>query len=52
NGHSGLYLDESLFNGSFASCPTFDNAPLCSGSCTGRQRPCNFECVTLEVWGV
>ncbi|KAK7055527.1 Zn(2)-C6 fungal-type domain-containing protein [Favolaschia claudopus] len=53
DGHYGLYLDESLFDGSSASCPTFENAPLCSGSGTqGGKGNVNFECVGLEVWGV
>ncbi|KAJ7858705.1 TLD-domain-containing protein, partial [Mycena olivaceomarginata] len=51
DGHYGLYLDESLFDGSSARCPTFDNEPLCSGA-AGKNGNINFECVGLEVWGV
>lgn len=51
DGHYGLYLDESLFNGSSARCPTFDNEPLCSpGPMRAGMVP--FECMGLEVWGV
>ncbi|KAF8680523.1 MFS sugar transporter [Rhizoctonia solani] len=31
NGKFGLYLDSALLDGESASCPTFDNEPLCSG---------------------
>lgn len=51
DGHYGLYLDESLFEGSSAPCPTFDNPPLC----TPGHRKANtveFECFGLEVWGI
>ncbi|KAJ7854714.1 TLD-domain-containing protein [Mycena olivaceomarginata] len=51
DGHYGLYLDESLFDGSSARCPTFDNEPLCSGA-AGKNGNIDFECVGLEVWGV
>ncbi|CAK5271928.1 unnamed protein product [Mycena citricolor] len=51
DGHYGLYLDDSLFDGSSARCPTFDNDPLCSGS-PSKSRNVDFECVGLEVWGV
>jgi TLD len=51
DGHYGLYLDETLFDGSSAPCPTFDNEPLCSaGERKGGE--VTFECVGLEVWGV
>ncbi|TRM61208.1 TLD-domain-containing protein [Schizophyllum amplum] len=30
DGQYGIWLDESLFDGSSARCPTFDNDPLCS----------------------
>ncbi|KAG6828947.1 hypothetical protein H0H87_000234 [Tephrocybe sp. NHM501043] len=46
DGTYGLYLDDTLYAGSSASCPTFGNEPLCSGH-SGA-----FECVGLEVWGV
>ncbi|KAF7373637.1 Zn(2)-C6 fungal-type domain-containing protein [Mycena sanguinolenta] len=51
DGHYGLYLDESLIDGSSARCPTFDNEPLCSAA-EGKGGNVNFECVGLEVWGV
>ncbi|KAJ6578770.1 TLD-domain-containing protein [Mycena vulgaris] len=50
--HYGLYLDDTLFDGSSARCPTFDNAPLCSGGDSRKSGAVNFECVGLEVWGV
>jgi hypothetical protein len=49
--HYGLYLDDTLFDGSSARCPTFDNPPLCSGP-ERKGGDVNFECVGLEVWGV
>lgn len=53
DGNYGLYLDDTLLNGSSASCLTFSNEPLCTGS---RHRPATdvikFECVGLEVWAV
>lgn len=52
DGHYGLYLDESLFDGSSAPCPTFDNEPLCSGTAVGNMKTVKFECVGLEVWGM
>ena len=52
DGHYGLYLDESLFDGSSAPCPTFDNEPLCTGSVVGNLKTVKFECVGLEVWGM
>ncbi|KAJ3933281.1 MAG: TLD-domain-containing protein [Lentinula lateritia] len=51
DGVYGLYLDESLFDGSSARCPTFDNEPLCSPG-DRKGRAVSFECVGLEVWGV
>lgn len=50
-GRYGLYLDDTLIDGSSAWCPTFGNEPLCS---TGPRQGENvrFECVGLEVWGV
>ncbi|KAJ7271123.1 TLD-domain-containing protein [Mycena rebaudengoi] len=50
--HYGLYLDDTLFDGSSARCPTFDNEPLCSDSPDRKGVDVNFECVGLEVWGV
>ncbi|KAJ3747196.1 TLD-domain-containing protein [Lentinula detonsa] len=51
DGAYGLYLDDSLFDGSSARCPTFDNEPLCSPG-EKKGRAVSFECVGLEVWGV
>lgn len=51
DGAYGLYLDESLFDGSSARCPTFDNEPLCSPG-VKKGRAVAFECVGLEVWGI
>ncbi|KZT05112.1 TLD-domain-containing protein [Laetiporus sulphureus 93-53] len=50
-GHYGLYLDNSLIDGSSARCPTFDNDPLCSAG-PRQGENVRFECVGLEVWGV
>jgi hypothetical protein len=55
DGHYGLYLDETLYEGSSARCPTFNNDPLCTsdpsdGGSNGNTA--TFECVGLEVWGV
>ena len=51
DGQYGIYLDESLFDGSSARCLTFDNDPLCSPGAR-KGRAVQFECVGLEVWGV
>ncbi|PPQ91095.1 hypothetical protein CVT25_013133 [Psilocybe cyanescens] len=51
DGHYGLYLDETLFDGSSAPCPTFDNEPLCSPG-PRKGSTVTFECVGLEVWGL
>ena len=51
DGHYGLYLDESLFDGSSAPCPTFNNEPLCSPG-PRKGASVTFECVGLEVWGM
>ncbi|KAI0776556.1 TLD-domain-containing protein [Trametes elegans] len=51
DGNYGLWLDQTLSDGSSARCPTFDNEPLCSlGPRQGEA--VTFECVGLEVWGV
>lgn len=57
DGHYGLYLDETLYEGSSARCLTFNNDPLCSSSGPGPDgggggATATFECVGLEVWGV
>lgn len=51
DGRYGLYLDDTLIDGSSACCPTFENEPLCSA---GPKKGGNvsFECVGLEVWAV
>ena len=51
DGHYGLYLDETLTDGSSARCPTFDNEPLCSPG-PRQGEGVTFECVGLEVWGI
>jgi hypothetical protein len=51
DGHYGLYLDDTLSDGSSARCPTFDNEPLCSAG-PRQGENVTFECVGLEVWGV
>jgi hypothetical protein len=51
DGHYGLYLDETLYEGSSARCPTFDNDPLCASD-PRQGGTATFECVGLEVWGV
>ncbi|KAF9481064.1 TLD-domain-containing protein, partial [Pholiota conissans] len=51
DGHYGLYLDDTLFDGSSAPCPTFDNEPLCSPG-PKKGSTVTFECVGLEVWGM
>ena len=51
DGHYGLYLDETLSDGSSAHCPTFDNEPLCSAG-PRQGEAVTFECVGLEVWGI
>ncbi|KAH9943636.1 TLD-domain-containing protein [Amylocystis lapponica] len=51
DGNYGLYLDDTLTDGSSARCPTFDNEPLCSAGPRKGQNT-TFECVGLEVWGV
>ncbi|KAI0061362.1 TLD-domain-containing protein, partial [Artomyces pyxidatus] len=51
DGHYGLYLDDTLFDGSSARCPTFENEPLCSPG-PKKGGTVTFECVGLEVWGV
>jgi hypothetical protein len=52
DGHYGLFLDDTLFDGSSASCPTFDNEPLCAPGTPLRGCEARFECVGVEVWGV
>ncbi|KAM5534141.1 hypothetical protein V8D89_012161 [Ganoderma adspersum] len=50
-GRYGLWLDESLIDGSSARCLTFDNEPLCSAG-PRKGDTVTFECVGLEVWGI
>ncbi|KAF8815274.1 TLD-domain-containing protein, partial [Phlegmacium glaucopus] len=53
DGHYGLYLYDTLYDGSSAPCPTFDNKPLClSGPKKAGTSTVEFECVGLEVWGM
>ena len=52
DGSYGLYLDETLFDGSSARCPTFENEPLCDMSGARRGHAVLFECVGLEVWAI
>jgi hypothetical protein len=53
DGHYGLYLDDTLNNGSSSPCPTFDNEPLCSpGPKKAGTATVEFDCVGLEVWGM
>jgi len=51
DGRYGLYLDDTLLDGSSARCPTFENEPLCSPG-TRKGGNVTFECVGLEVWAV
>jgi len=51
DGRYGLYLDDTLLDGSSARCPTFENEPLCSPG-TKKGGNVTFECVGLEVWAV
>jgi len=51
NGRYGLYLDDTLLDGSSACCPTFENEPLCSPGIK-KGGSVTFECVGLEVWVV
>ena len=51
DGRYGLWLDESLIDGSSARCLTFDNEPLCSPG-PRKGDAVTFECVGLEVWGI
>lgn len=50
DGKYGLFLDSSLFDGSSARCPTFDNDALCGPERT--EGTVRFECVGLEAWGI
>jgi len=47
DGRYGLYLDDTLLDGSSARCPTFENEPLYSPG-TRKGGNVTFECV--EVW--
>ncbi|CDO76666.1 hypothetical protein BN946_scf184752.g4 [Trametes cinnabarina] len=51
DGHYGLWLDQTLSDGSSARCLTFDNEPLCSPG-PRQGETVTFECVGLEVWGI
>ncbi|KAJ8090703.1 oxidation resistance protein 1 [Marasmius tenuissimus] len=52
DGAYGLYIDESLLNGSSARCPTFDNPPLCSSVGIAPGKTARFDCAGLEIWGI
>ncbi|EIM84600.1 TLD-domain-containing protein [Stereum hirsutum FP-91666 SS1] len=57
DGHYGLYLDDTLYDGSSAPCPTFGNEALCTGgekggAKAGKGGTVEFVCVGLEVWGI
>jgi hypothetical protein len=52
DGKYGLYVDDTLLDGSSAMCPTFANEPLCSELGHKQGDTVTFECVGLEVWGV
>ncbi|CAE6418764.1 unnamed protein product [Rhizoctonia solani] len=52
NGKFGLYLDSALLDGESASCPTFDNEPLCSGGSTLSTGAVKYECVGMEAWSI
>ncbi|EIN05656.1 TLD-domain-containing protein [Punctularia strigosozonata HHB-11173 SS5] len=51
DGHYGLFLDDQLFEGSSAPCPTFNNEALCSDG-PRKGSTVSFECVGVEVWGM
>lgn len=51
DGQYGLYLDESLLDGSSAHCLTFGNDPLCTLG-PKKAGAIKFECVGLEVWSI
>lgn len=51
DGRYGLYLDDTLLDGSSARCPTFENEPLCSAG-PKKGGSVTFECVGLEVWAI
>jgi hypothetical protein len=51
DGRYGLYLDDTLLDGSLAHCPTFENQPLCSPG-TRKGGNVTFDYVGLEVWAV
>ncbi|ELU41951.1 TLD domain-containing protein [Rhizoctonia solani AG-1 IA] len=52
NGKFGLYLDSALLDGESASCPTFDNEPLCSGGNASSAGTVKYECVGIEAWSI
>ena len=63
DGKTGIYLAQSLLDGSSAKCVTFDNEVLCAeegeeGNATGtgvpklEGRTAKFEIIGLEVWGL
>lgn len=50
-GYYGIYLDETLYEGSSAHCPTSDDDPLCTSE-PGQGGTATLECVGLEVWAM
>ncbi|KAF9507340.1 hypothetical protein BS47DRAFT_1304131 [Hydnum rufescens UP504] len=56
DGKYGLFLDSAFYDGSSASCATFDNEVLCSnlaGSHSDEKKgTVRFECLGLEAWGI
>ncbi|KAK0200648.1 TLD-domain-containing protein [Desarmillaria ectypa] len=50
DGSYGLYIDESLLDGSSARCLTFGNEVLCSPGKMRAGGAVPFDCVGLEVW--
>ena len=50
DGHYGLYIDDTLIDGTTHHCQTFENDHLARGIIIGNGM--RFECVGLEVWGI
>lgn len=50
DGHYGLYIDDTLLDGTTNPCQTFGNDHLACGTTVGHAM--RFECVGLEVWGI
>ncbi|KAF9442810.1 TLD-domain-containing protein, partial [Macrolepiota fuliginosa MF-IS2] len=52
DGSYGLYLDDTLYEGTSAHSITFGNEVLCSSGPRLAGGAVGFECVGVEVWGV